>query len=118
MQRGHATTRLFESIALRDTLALVRHTSRKRQSPDPLARVDGPTWLVVRDRVGRVLESTELVRKTDLRAVLNAAREERVAGGWTAGPIGAVCAFFFASRNGERVLVGIEHIPPRNRLYL
>jgi len=93
----------------------MRHTSRKRQLPDPLAPVEAATWLVVRDRVGRVLEGTELEHRTDLRAVLTAARHERIASGWAAEDIGAVCSFFFASRAGERVLVGIERLPPLSR---
>ena len=90
----------------------MRHTSRKRSSPDPLAPVNAPSWLVVRDRVGCVLESAELPARADLRAVLTAARDARIADGWLAEDIGPVCSFFFASRDGRRVLVGIERIPP------
>ena len=38
----------------------MRHTSRKRSSHDPLGSVNAPTWLVVRDRVNTVLQSTQL----------------------------------------------------------
>jgi hypothetical protein len=48
----------------------MRHTSRRRQSYDPLAPIDAATWLVVRDQMSFVLECTELAYKSDLRAVL------------------------------------------------
>lgn len=93
----------------------MRHTSRKRQSPDPLAPIHEPTWLVVRDAHGNVLEASELALNSDLRAVLTTARGRRIDEGWVAQEIGAHCAFFFASRNGERVLVGIERRAPLGR---
>jgi hypothetical protein len=92
----------------------MRHTSRKRSSPDPLARAGAPTWLVVRNAVNAVLESTELVPETDLRAALTAARDARIAAGWLADEIGPACGFFFASRGSERVLVTVERKDPRD----
>jgi hypothetical protein len=94
----------------------MRHTSRRRSLPDPLAKVDAPTWLVVRDKVNAVIESTELVPGTDLRAVLTRAREARIADGWLADDIGPACGFFFASRNGNRVRVAVEGAAPRRPL--
>jgi hypothetical protein len=94
----------------------MRHTSRKRSLPDPLAPVGAPTWLVVRDAVNAVIESSELAPKTDLRAALTAARGARVAAGWFADDIGPACGFFFASREGIRVRVAVEHVSPRNPL--
>jgi hypothetical protein len=75
---------------------VVRHTSRKRSSHDPLARVRAPTWLVVRDRANTVLESTKLAPATDLRAVLTKARDARIAAG-VADDIGRACGFFFVA---------------------
>jgi hypothetical protein len=92
----------------------MRHTSRKRSLPDPLAPVGAPTWIVVRDAVNTVIESTELAPETDLRVALTAAREARIAAGWTADDIGPACGFFFASRDGARVRVGIERAQPRD----
>jgi hypothetical protein len=92
----------------------MRHTSRKRSSHDPLAKVNAPTWLVVRDRVNAVLSSAELAPGTDLRAALMAAREARIDEGWAAEDIGPACGFFFASREATRVRVGVEHTLPRN----
>jgi len=93
----------------------MRHTSRKRQSPDPLAPTADPAWLVVRDALGDILASCELAPNADLRAVLMGARSERIADGWDAEEIGARCAIFFARRDGERVLIGIERRLPRGR---
>ena len=90
----------------------MRHGSRKRASPDPLAPVNAVTWLVVRDALSQVLEFTELAPLADLRAVLSAARDARITDGWAAEEIGPRCAFFFASRDGERILVGIERREP------
>ena len=97
-------------------LAPMRHTSRKRSAPDPLLPVDVTTWIVVRDRLSRVVESQELSARTDLRGVLNGERDARIAEGWAAEDIGARCAFFFAVKDGERVLIGIERIAPRDPL--
>jgi hypothetical protein len=92
----------------------MRHTSRKRSAPDPLKAIDATTWLVARDRMSFVIESTELAPGTNLRAALSAARNARITAGWVAEAIGASCSFFFATRSGERVMVGIERVPPRN----
>lgn len=60
-----------------------------------------------------LLEVTELPPLADQRAVLVAAREARITGGWHADNIGPKCAFFFATRVGERIMVGIERDPGR-----
>jgi len=92
----------------------MRHSSRRRSAPDPLAPVNATTWLVVRNRLGFILESLELTAQTDLRATLTAARDARITSGWEADEICHVCSFFFASRGGDRVLVGIERREPRD----
>jgi hypothetical protein len=79
----------------------------RRAAPDPLAPIDAPTWLVVRDIYSQLLQCTELPPRADQRATLAAARESRIADGWQADEIGRRCAHFFASRAGERVIVGI-----------
>jgi hypothetical protein len=85
----------------------------QRAAPDPLAPIDAPTWLVVRDMCSQLLERTELPPRADQRAVLVAAREARIANGWQADEIGPRCAQFFATRAGERIMVGIERDPKR-----
>jgi len=64
-----------------------------------------------------MIEFTELAPLTDLRRVLNAARA-RIAGGWMAEEIGPSCAFFFATRERERILVTIERREPNGPLGL
>lgn len=92
----------------RDPLGMRHGHHTRRSAPDPLAPIDAPTWLVVRDMCGATLERTELPPRADQRAVLSAAREARIAEGWRADEIRPRCAFFFAARGGERVMVGIE----------
>ena len=92
----------------------VRHGHhRRRSAPDPLAPIDAPTWLVVRDMWGQLLELTELPPQADQRAVLVAARDARIAEGWRVTEIGPQCAHFFATQAGDRVMVGVEREPTR-----
>jgi hypothetical protein len=67
----------------------------------------------VRNALSQVIGFTELAPLSDLRRVLNAAREARIADGWTPEEIGPSCAFFFATRERERILVTIERRDPR-----
>jgi hypothetical protein len=85
---------------------------RRRNRPEPLKSRSQPTWLVVRDRLSQVVESTPLEPLADLRAVLTAAREARIADGWECEDIGPCVAFFFCSRAGVREMVSIEMRPP------
>src|SRR6185437_1774431 len=86
----------------------------RRSSYDPLKTIPEPAWLVVRDKCTRVLEVQPLARSADLRAILNAARETRIASGWKAEPIGRASSSFFCSKDGARVMVGIERRDPSN----
>lgn len=92
----------------------MRHGHHTRRSaPDPLAPIYAPTWLIVRDMCGQLLELRELPQRADQRAALVAAREARIADGWQADEIRPRCSQFFATRAGERILVGIERDPCR-----
>lgn len=92
----------------------MRHGHHTRRSaPDPLEPIDAPTWLVVRDMCSQVLELAELPPRADQRAVLLAARKTRIAEGWQTDDIGPRSSHFFATRAGERVMVGIEREPTR-----
>jgi hypothetical protein len=84
----------------------------RRSSYDPLKAIPEPTWLVVRDKCTRVLEAQSLASRADLRAVLTAAREARIAAGWKADPIGRASSSFFCAKDGTRVMVGIERRDP------
>jgi len=94
----------------------MRPTSRRRSAPDRLAPVNAPTWLVVHNAIGFVLESSNLAPGAELRSALTAARRARIAAGWTADEIGPSCAFFFAARGGVRLMIAIERQPPRDPL--
>ena len=59
----------------------------------------------------QLLERRELPPRADQRAALVATREARIANGWQADEIGPRCSQFFATRGGERVMVGIERDP-------
>jgi len=107
----HLKTRLAEDCLRCRSLFGMRHTSRRRSEPDPLAPVNEPTWLVVR-QFRDPSEVTALEPMADLRKVLTAAREARMADGWSAEEIGRRCAFFYCSRGGQRVWVGIEKRDP------
>jgi hypothetical protein len=85
----------------------------RRSAPDPLAPIDAPTWLVVRDMCSQLLERHELPPRADQRAALEAARAARIADGWRADEIGSRCSQFFATRAGQRIVVGIERDPSR-----
>jgi hypothetical protein len=50
----------------------------------------------------------QLEPQADLRAILNDAREARVAADWNADLIGRSCSFCFCAKAGTRVMVGIE----------
>lgn len=86
---------------------------RRRQNYDPLLPIPAVTWLVTQDKFRNVLEFRELAAGTDLRAVLTAEREKRIADGWVAPEIGPVSSTFFCTREGERIEVGIMRRDPR-----
>lgn len=92
---------------------------RKRSPPEPLKPTPEPTWLVVRDRLSRVVMSTPLEPNADLRAVLTEARDARIAEGWACEDIGPWVAFFFCTRGGVREMVIIERVlpPPVGKLW-
>lgn len=67
---------------------------------------------MTRDQFRAVLEVTELAPGTDLRRILIAAREARIGFGWACEEIGGSCGFFFADKDGTRVIVSIERHDP------
>jgi hypothetical protein len=85
---------------------------RRRSIPDPLKPLDAPTWLVTRNAWSAVLEASPLAPHTDLRAILNTARQQRIADGWDCEVIGRCCSFFFCKRDGVRVIVNVERHDP------
>jgi hypothetical protein len=85
---------------------------RRRSEPDPLFVTKEPTWLCVQDAVGRTLECVQLEPYANLRAILNAARDARIAEGWQADEIGRRCSFFFCTKDGVRLEVLIRRLDP------
>lgn len=86
---------------------------RRRGRHDPLQPNASATWLVVRNELSQVVESHEIEPRADLRAILIAARAQRLAEGWVADEIGDL-AFFFCRRANRRLFVSIEmRRPPR-----
>ena len=85
---------------------------RRRRPADPLLPLQQPTWLVVRNKHRQPLEWREVEPGVDLRALLEAARAERMVAGWTCDAIGYVCSFFFPMRDGERIQVTVERCGP------
>ena len=86
--------------------------NRRRSHEDPLAKLRHPTWLVVEDMLGRPLEITPLAPYADLRAIVNTARERRIAEGWQCDEIGRHSSGFFCIRDGVRLLVHIHRVEP------
>ena len=81
---------------------------RRRGQTDALQPVKEPRWLVVRDRVSRVVEFQALPPLADLRAVMQAEGDRRRRDGWAVEDIPRNCAFFFCDRQNERVCVSIR----------
>jgi hypothetical protein len=86
--------------------------NRRRSSTDPLFVQDQPTWLVVKNALSQIIEYKELGPGANLREILNAARNARIADGWLADEIGRSCSFFFCVKDGVRLEVGIRRIHP------
>jgi hypothetical protein len=90
---------------------------RRRTNYDPLAPITALTWLAARDKYGKVLESRELAPGADLRAIITAERNRLLTEGWAADEIGRCSAFFYCTRDGERVEVGILRRDPSQPLF-
>jgi len=88
---------------------------RRKTLPEALQPTNAPTWLVVRDSLNHLVESTQLAPGTDVRAALVAIRDKRIADGWSADEIGRV-SFFFCTKDSERQMVGIEYRQPGSGL--
>jgi hypothetical protein len=86
--------------------------SRRRSYEDPLAKLRDPTWLVTEDMLGRPLEVTPLEPYADLRAIVNTARDKRMAEGWECDEIGRHSSGFFCKKDGVRQLVGVKRVEP------
>jgi hypothetical protein len=80
--------------------------------PDSLDAVNAPRWLVIRDRLSRVLEHWPLGPGADLRGALKAKEAALIAEGWKIGDTPRNCSFFFCERDNERWCVSVDHYEP------
>jgi hypothetical protein len=85
---------------------------RRRGQTDALAPVDAARWLVVQDRLSRVVEFRALPPVADLRGAMQAERDRRAAAGWAVDDIPRNCSFFFCALENERVCISIECFEP------
>jgi hypothetical protein len=86
---------------------------RRRSQTDALAPVNAPRWLVVRDRLSRVVQSDALPPLRGIcRAAMQPERARRAAAGWAVDDIPRKCSFFFCELENERVCVSIECFEP------
>jgi hypothetical protein len=92
--------------------ATVGGMNRRRSEPDALASTSEPTWLVVRDPFHTAIEVIPLEPHADLRTVLNAAREVRIAEGWKADELEKRSSYFYCTKDEARMMVGIERSKP------
>jgi hypothetical protein len=85
---------------------------RRRRSIDALATVDELRWLVVRDRLSRLMEFRVLAPRADLRAAMDAERARRVANGWTVDSVPRNVSFCFCDRGNDRICIAVEAYEP------
>ena len=86
----------------------------KRSTFDPLqpSFIPAPTWLVVRNMAGAVLDSQEIPAGTDLRRFFIATMLQWIDAGWELGEFSSTAPTFFCTRRNERRMVGIQPIEP------
>jgi hypothetical protein len=82
----------------------------KRSKYDPLATSRLSRWLVLRDMFHNVLDSTELVPGTDLRAAFAEGLAALERAGWQSE--GASGGMVFVRRGGERRLLTVHENDP------
>lgn len=88
--------------------------TRRRPRYDPLAPVNAPTWLVVRNKYSAPLEVTPLAPNADLRSVVIAEQARRLRDGWQFEETDLTsCSIVFCVKDGERISIGISFSDPR-----
>jgi hypothetical protein len=87
-----------------------RHAPQNALRPAPADAV--ADLVVTRDKHRFAVGSREIAPCADLRAILQAARSDRIAAGWICTDIGPVTGFFFTDKDGERLQVAIEQYDP------
>jgi len=84
---------------------------RKRSTPDPLATVNQPRWLVIQNRCSEAIRSTRLEPGADLKKALADERARMIAEGWSVEPMTRY-SFLFATRDADRVCIVIQAVAP------
>jgi hypothetical protein len=74
--------------------------------------MDKPSWLVVRNMTGAVLDSQEIAAGADLKRVFVATMLEWLDAGWRIGEFSSTAGTFFCVRGAERRMVGIQPTEP------
>ena len=88
---------------------------RRRSSPDPLATVNEPRWLVIQDKSSQPIKSIRLEPRTDLKAALAKARQHFIDTGWNVEPPTRY-SFVFARRGTEQWCISINAVEPGSSL--
>src|SRR5580704_9735374 len=84
----------------------------RRSLFDPLQQTEQPTWLVVRNMTGAVLDSEEIPAGADLKRRFAVAMLEWLDAGWQVGEFSSTAGTFFCTRGCERRMVGIQPTEP------
>jgi hypothetical protein len=79
---------------------------------DPLQSIDKPSWLIVRNMTGAIIESQEIPAGTDLKRLFVATMLEWLDAGWRLGEFSSTAGTFFCARGSERRMVGIHSTEP------
>lgn len=90
---------------------MLSNMPRRRSSPDPLATVNEPRWLVIQDRRSQPIRHIRLEPRADLKATLAKARQHFIDTGWDVDPLTRY-QFVFARRETERVCITIMAVEP------
>ena len=90
---------------------------KRRSQHDSLAPISEPAFLVERNLSGDLLKSIPIEPNADLRAILTAAREAKMAQGYEVTDIPRLCSFFFYVKDAKKVLVSIERANPGHPKY-
>src|SRR6185437_16905291 len=83
---------------------------------DPLQRRDEPTWLVVRNMTGTILDSEEIPAGVDLKRRFAVAMLAWMDAGWQLGEFSSAGGTFFCAKGPERRMVGIQPTEPGHPL--
>ena len=79
---------------------------------DVLQSRDRPSWLVVRNMTGAILDSEEIPAGADLTRRFAVELLQWLDAGWQVGEFSSTAGTFFCTRGSERRMVGIQSTEP------